>query len=564
MDSVGVPFDARAQIKNAMCVACAKTSLTMTSDYDLPTVELTEFLHDGEIWQKVMTITKDLPTDLLSFEFENVQFGKICTAEVAITMKSLDITGSDPRIRGFLIQHIRTMLVSYFAMQQLMQSFNVARVIHFNEYSMLLGAALAARRSGVPSTLLSMASAMGVDRRKFVLMHENSAIASYRKRLARWPEWRNLCLPASRVKEIAEDTLFRFSASSGFVYSPGRTGSLQKIYDQLDLARERRLLVAFTSSLDEVAANVQYLSALGLEPFSEEQPFLDQVEWLKVLTEHVEASPDLQLVVRVHPREGANALTKGSSDHMKILQDNFSGVYKHVRFIWPSDKISSYDLMEMAEVGLSAWSSTSLELARMGVPSVIAFDRHTPLPVGDVVTWGHDRKAYFRALGEALARKPSLDQIRFAYRWTNLHIRGASIDVGDIVPDANFGALPEYRTPSAAPIIEDVLVNGRNLIEINCGILQQGGVAERIEEKALMQELRGAVWFLTTGRLPAHDYRLYYGKPADLGIPQGYDAVIFADGPITEFRTHASIICRPSRMTDRIGSLCAHNTMEKA
>ena len=59
--------------------------------------------------------------------------------------------------------------------------------------------------------------------------------------------------------------------------------------------------------------------------------------------------------------------------------------------------------MEIADVGLSAWSSTALEMARLGVPVVVAFDRHTPFPLGDVVTWAPDKAGYFRCLDEVLS-----------------------------------------------------------------------------------------------------------------------------------------------------------------
>src|ERR1700726_2384015 len=90
------------------------------------------------------------------------------------------------------------------------------------------------------------------------------------------------------------------------VYSPARSGATDSVFRRLGLSAERKLLVAFTSSLDEIAANAQYLSALRFESFSDVQPFADQIEWLRALIDKVEKSPDLQLVVRVHPREGAN------------------------------------------------------------------------------------------------------------------------------------------------------------------------------------------------------------------------------------------------------------------
>ncbi len=76
------------------------------------------------------------------------------------------------------------------------------------------------------------------------------------------------------------------------IYSPVRTGSADDLFERLKLDPHRRVLVAFTSSLDEIEANNRYLNAMHMEPFPERQPFQDQIEWLEALVAKVEASPD--------------------------------------------------------------------------------------------------------------------------------------------------------------------------------------------------------------------------------------------------------------------------------
>ena len=102
------------------------------------------------------------------------------------------------------------------------------------------------------------------------------------------------------------------------------------------------------------------------EPFSDRQPFRDQIEWLEALIKKVELSRNLQLIVRIHPREGANRREAVVSSHLGLLKSRFSRSYNHVRFVWPGDEVSSYDLMELADVGPRSWSSTALEMARLG------------------------------------------------------------------------------------------------------------------------------------------------------------------------------------------------------
>jgi hypothetical protein len=409
-----------------------------------------------------------------------------------------------------------------------------------------------------------MASIRGVDRRRIVFMTDPLAIMSYRNHLKDWSRWRDLCLPSEVVADIADDSLFRIYGNSAMVYSPIRTGLTDEVFARLGLSSGRRVLIAFTSSLDEVAANNQYLGALGCEPFSERQPFRDQIEWLQALIGKVEASDNLQLVVRIHPREGANRRESVVSSHFAQLQSHFLKPFKHVHFVWPGDDISSYDLMELADVGLSSWSSTALEMARFGVPAIIAFDKHTPLPVGDVVRWVDSPDSYFRLLDEMLHQPALLDPIRFAYRWTYLRTLGSSFDLGDVIPDPNCSTLPPFKLPAAGSSVEDVLVRGRPAVEINHEriILAQGASSYRNEHDALLRQLRRTIWLMCTGQDRIGDYRLSYREGMTQAVPNGYDVMLASDGDFVEFRTHDICIRRRSRMVRRLGVLAAQ-TIER-
>lgn len=561
MDGEVLPLDLTAEQRTDVCGRCHGHANEMTGAYGLKVVDLWELI-DDETRQRVDALIENLPEDLSSVEIDGVRLGQICGAEAAVTFKTTDFTGATPEVRRLLVWYLKGALLSYFAMQKLISTGKVSRVLHFNEYIILFAAALAARKAGIPTTFMSMASIRGVDRRRIVFISDPLAILSYRNRLKEWGQWRALCLPPETVNDLADDCLFRISGNSIMVYSPSRTGSTDEVFSRLGLSSERKLLVAFTSSLDEVAANKQYLEALSYEGFSERQPFSDQIEWLEALIGYVEASENLQLVVRVHPREGANRREKIVSDHFAKLQEKFRRPFQHVRFVWPGDDISSYDLMELADVGLSAWSSTALEMARFGVPSVIAFDRHTPLPVGDVVQWAETPDGYFQLIAAMLRQRPSLNVIRFAFRWTHLHILGCSVDLGDVIPDAHCGVLPPFKSTAAGATIEAILIDGKPALEINRERLQawQGLSAESDEREALLLQLRRAVWLMCTGLNRVGDYRLCYREEATENVPEDFDAVLSRVGNFIEFRTRHQVIRRRSRMVQRLAMLAANGT----
>lgn len=558
MDGHSVPLVPTVEQRAEICTMCSRHSADMTAAYGLNVIDLRELVDDERL-REVDRLMSDLPGDLSLFEIDGVRLGQICGAEAAVALKTTDFTGTTPEVRRLLIEYLRGALSSYFAMQRLLATGSVARLVHYNEYAILLAAALVARNGGVSTTFMTAASYRGVDRRRTVLMSDPLAIMGHRKRLQDWVKWRKLSLSPEEIKEVADDCLFRISGNSVMVYSPVRTGSTSDVFTRLALSSQRRTVVAFTSSLDEIAANDQYLGALNCEPFSERQPFRDQVEWLEALIEKIETSHDLQLVVRIHPREGANRRDSVVSSHLALLKSRFSKAYDHIRFVWPGDEVSSYDLMELADVGLSSWSSTALEMARFGLPVMIAFDKHTPFPIGDVVRWAEKPADYFRLLDELLQQGPSLDTIRFAFRWTYLRTLGSSFDLGDVIPYPDPGILPVFVSPRAGRDIEDVLIHGRMPIEINQEriVARQGPDSSRIENEALLRQLRRMIWLLCTGEDRPRDFRLCYREEATQTVPRGYDAVIIAGGEFVEFRTRDKVVRRRSRMVQRLGVLAA-------
>lgn len=559
MDASALALEPTEAERLAVCASCRQSADNMAGAYGLDVLDLQDLI-DDDMRRTVDRLMQDLPEDLSSFEFEGARLGQFCGAMAAVTFKVTDFTGADPAVRSLLLKYLRGSLLSYLAMQRLTRMIGITRVIYFNQYAMLMAAALAARQIGIPTTNLSHATVRAVDRRRLIFMTQPLSIATFRQLLREWPNWRNLALPPQAINEIGDDCIYRMSSNSTLIYSPVRTGA-EDLFERLKLDPGRRLLVAFTSSLDEILANKRYLDAMRMEPFPEKQPFRDQIEWLEALVAKVEDSADLQLVVRTHPREGANRRDAIVASHLGMLKERFSKPFKHVRVVWAEEPISSYDLMELADVGLSAWSFTALEMARLGVPTVVAFDQHTPFPKGDVVLWAETPEGYFACLEQALQRGPSIEPIKYGFRWSHLRFLGCSVDIGDVVPNSDAGTLPTYRTPKAAAAIEEVVIGGRTALELNRERLlaDRGANAEADERQALMRQLRRCIWFLFTGEDRAGDFRLFYAGDPVGGIPVGYDAVVVDDGNMIEFRTRDRSVRRRSRAAQRLSALAAQN-----
>jgi hypothetical protein len=555
MDSRGQSTYTQSE-RTEICNACGKNAADWTAEYGLDSVDIGSLLTAAD-HARIDALLASPPADMRDFEVDGIAFGKITGSEASVTLKTLDFAGREPQTRKVLLQYLRGSLISYFAMKRLMATIPVARIVYFSEYSLLLGAVLAARAGGIAISNMSHAHIMTANRQRPTLHSYPIALLSYRGMLREWAQWRQLALSPSRVDDIFDDIFFRFTSDAVMVYSRQRTGGTDALFRKLELHEGKPLLVAFTSSLDEIYANRHMLEAVGGEPFSTEQPFQDQIEWLRFLIGQAEEKDNFQLVIRIHPREGSTRREATSSQHLDQLRENFGKPYRNVRLIWPGDEVSSYDLMELADAGTSAWSSTAMEMARLGAPTVIAFQNYTPMPIGDVVAWGRTPEAYLEALNRAMEAPPSLDQVQHATRWMNMRIFGNSIDLSDIVPRPDFAGLPAYKRPAASAVIEDVLISGKTTLAANHQMLQakQDAKSEDAEMAAIQRNLRRAAWLFSLGEPPERDYVLHYGFLENL--PPAIDAACWRDGSSVIFKTRNQTFRRRSRLVDRLAGLCA-------
>ena len=95
-------------------------------------------------------------------------------------------------------------------------------------------------------------------------------------------------------------------------------------------------------------------------------------EWIDKTVRYFAGRPDVQLVVRVHPGE---RLMKGPS-MMGVIENALPVLPEHLHIVGPLEKVNSYDLMEIASLGLAYTTTVGMEMAMRGVPVIVAGKTH--------------------------------------------------------------------------------------------------------------------------------------------------------------------------------------------
>jgi len=135
---------------------------------------------------------------------------------------------------------------------------------------------------------------------------------------------------------------------------------------------------------------------LGRQVFSD-----NMTVWLERTVKYFAARPGVQFIVRIHPGE---MLSKGPSVAdvaRRALSAGSSELPEHIHIIPADAKVNSYDIFEIADLGLVYTTTAGLEMAMSGVPVIAVGNTHYRGKgfTLDVDSW----EAYFATLEKVLA-----------------------------------------------------------------------------------------------------------------------------------------------------------------
>lgn len=106
---------------------------------------------------------------------------------------------------------------------------------------------------------------------------------------------------------------------------------------------------------------------LGRQVFSE-----TMAEWIEKTVQFFAQRSDVQLVIRVHPGE---VLTHGPS-MVDVVNKLVANLPENIHLVGPRDQVNTYDLIDIADIGLVYTTTTGLEMAMSGLPVVVSGITH--------------------------------------------------------------------------------------------------------------------------------------------------------------------------------------------
>jgi hypothetical protein len=158
-------------------------------------------------------------------------------------------------------------------------------------------------------------------------------------------------------------------------------------------------------------------------------------DWIVRTVAHFAGRPDAQLVVRIHPGE---QITSGPSV-ADVVRSALPALPDHVHLVPADAQVNTYDLVEIADLGLVYTTTVGLEMVMSGVPVIVAGETHYRGKgfTLDPNSWPDYWSTLERALSDPPALRPSREQVEsawaYAYRfffeyprpfpWQLLHLK---------------------------------------------------------------------------------------------------------------------------------------------
>jgi len=152
----------------------------------------------------------------------------------------------------------------------------------------------------------------------------------------------------------------RLWAHFGRQWQVGESHGAQAARAQLGIDPQRPMVLLCTNVVGDSMS-------LGREVYTD-----GMADWLMLTARHFAERPDAQLVVRVHPGESYGT----GHPSVEIVRQAVPSLPGHVIVVPPESPINTYDLIELAHLGLVYTSTSGIEMVMNGVPVIVSGATH--------------------------------------------------------------------------------------------------------------------------------------------------------------------------------------------
>jgi capsule polysaccharide export protein KpsC/LpsZ len=145
------------------------------------------------------------------------------------------------------------------------------------------------------------------------------------------------------------------------VYNFGPLEEREKTLQRFNLDSGKATYTLFTNVLWDAASAQREIA------------FANAIEWVFETIEWFASHPEKQLIVKIHPAE---VVIGTNQPFAELITNRFPALPANVRMIKPDEKVNSWSIYEVTDLGLVHTTTAGMELPLLGIPSIVVSKTH--------------------------------------------------------------------------------------------------------------------------------------------------------------------------------------------
>lgn len=504
---MGKPVTTPENEKKELCHSYAKRLDRMVNKYGFEIAELSEIV-DKKMEKTIEELINTSEENWEKLMYRDFPVGQAAQFDFTLATKYLYSHNLSPHHQKIYLEYIKNIARAITLTERLCERYKPSLIMTFGEYGHYQGVRHAANLHNVRRMAIAHPMHYNTDFSRFLIWEPTNEFWFY-PHCQRWDEGKSVPIRPEFVKECWYDIIYRlFSTGGTHIFSPRKGGNPGEIFNQLKLDPNKKTIVAYTSSYDERNAKDVVMKVWGEGPEIIDA-FPSQIAWLTMLQEYAKDRKDVQIIVRVHPREGTRQFGF-TSQHAVQLKEKFKENTSNFIMVWPDDPVSSYDLLEFADVSLVTWSLMGQEAARLGVP-VLSCTGNMFYSDDDFIQVATNPEEYKRKLDFLVEMKFTWTHLVKAFRFYHWRSFVPSLDLGETIPaDVDDDRVWPEVPPSKVGVINDFLFGRKDLMKYNFDEWYSS-----LTENSSKEEVEAMRWgirsFIDKVFYPPYPYQVKFG-----------------------------------------------------
>lgn len=424
MSGCGVPFESTSSAKGRICRSCNQNASIIRRRFGFTYQDLEQVVSEEDIEFATRSAEALTPENCRHFILEGTEIGRIAPYELLIQKKKADFSFTEDEWQRYLAS-VRNVIVVMRAVTRIIEEFRPDVVTVYNAlYAVNRVVCKVCERRGVRQYFIHAGDNLA-RRLSTLIVAKDQAFSYYEHLRSCWREIKEVPTSPVSMSRATDHFLEVLKGKSPWAYSAAPTGG-RDLLKTFNLPQEAEVICATLSSEDERMSS----ELIGVQAPPSRALYVSQLEWVTALIEYVTTKPNRYLIIRLHPREFPNKREGVHSEHARQLKIVLSNLPANVRINWPTDGVSLYDLANITDVFVNAWSSAGKEMAWLGIPVVLYAPELTiyPAELNYVAT---TEAEYFEAIELALREGWDPERIRRTYRWCAIEYDKALLDISD-------------------------------------------------------------------------------------------------------------------------------------